>query len=84
MSDDSKPGPSGSSSGSKGKCETRSLADIMMDGGFAVYPLPWCPHLESLPESPVANVKVTSKCQECNDSEENWLCLCCETTHCSR
>ena len=28
-----------------------SLAALLDQGGFAVYPLAWCPHIELLPES---------------------------------
>ena len=56
--DDQKPGPSGATGkarqqdghhhghghGHAGGRETLNLLSLMAGGGFAVYPLPWCPH----------------------------------------
>ena len=78
------PGPSGVG-GPSGVTEwDRTLAGLLTGGGFAVHPLPWCPHLESLPRDAPEDVRVTAECEECGEAEENWLCLCCKTTHCSR
>ena len=85
MSD--KPGPSTSSGSGKeinSTANDEALAELLAGGGFAIYPLPWCPHLESITESTTDNVKVTSPCAECGETVENWLCLFCNTTHCSR
>ena len=75
-------GGSGSSGGAAGG--ELSLASLMMSGGFAVYPLAWCPHLESLPSSWPETVSVTAPCAECGDCRENWLCLHCNMILCSR
>ena len=61
------------------------LAELLAGPGFAIYPLPWCPHLETgvnddLPES----ISTKSPCVRCGDSSENWLCLVCHVVHCSR
>ena len=36
---------------SKPKEEEPSLSSLLDQGGFAIYPLPWCPHIDSLPSS---------------------------------
>lgn len=51
----------------------------LVDGEmFAVVPLQWCPHLESLYAIP-ENVKFEQgvKCIDCDHTEENWVCLHC-------
>ena len=53
----------------------QALAGLLTGGGFAVHPQP-----KDAPE----DVRVTAECEECGEAEENWLCLCCNTTHCSR
>ncbi|CAH0405173.1 unnamed protein product [Chilo suppressalis] len=52
---------------------------------FAVIPMPWCPHLESLFAIP-ADVKFSQgvKCIECDETVENWVCLHCFVTACGR
>ena len=85
-------GPSGSGAGGSGAggasgCSTGgdlSLASLLMSGGFAVYPLAWCPHLETLTSAWPQTVSVTAPCVECGDRRENWLCLHCNTVLCSR
>ena len=65
----------------------QALAELLAGGGFCVYPLSWCPHLESLPTLPGStpdHVSVAAVCEDCGDGQENWLCLVCHTTHCSR
>ena len=44
--DSSQPGPS-----QPRQEEGPSLASLLDQGGFCVYPLPWCPHLELLPDT---------------------------------
>lgn len=45
---------------------------------FAVIPLPWCPHLESLFAIP-SDIKFEQgmKCIDCDHTVENWVCLHC-------
>ncbi|KAL0850817.1 hypothetical protein ABMA28_006740 [Loxostege sticticalis] len=52
---------------------------------FAVIPLPWCPHLESLYAMP-SDVKFEQgvKCVDCDETVENWVCLHCYITACGR
>ena len=61
-----------------------SLSSLLEQGGFAVYPLPWCPHLDSLPSSWPDTVIVTAPCETCQDASENWMCLSCNKILCSR
>ncbi|XP_013183933.1 histone deacetylase 6 isoform X2 [Amyelois transitella] len=52
---------------------------------FAVIPLAWCPHLETMYAIP-ASVKFEQgvKCVECEETVENWVCLHCYVTACGR
>ncbi|KAM3967446.1 LOW QUALITY PROTEIN: histone deacetylase 6 [Aphomia sociella] len=52
---------------------------------FAVIPLPWCPHLESLYAIP-SDIKFEqgTKCVDCEETSENWVCLDCYVTACGR
>jgi len=82
MDAEPQPGPSSSSNQS----DDQKLAELLSGGGFAVYPLTWCPHLSSLPseESLAESIDTKAPCQECRDTKENWLCLHCFQTNCSR
>ena len=84
MSDQAGPSGAGALGGGGAAGADQALAELLSGGGFAVYPLPWCPHLETLPSTPPECVSVCAACEECGDTQENWLCLCCNTTHCSR
>lgn len=78
-------GPSGSgSSGGVTIKDDQKLAELLAGEGFAVYPLPWCPHLKQIPAEQPDMVNTKAACQECDDKKENWLCLHCFTTNCSR
>jgi len=57
-------------------------------GGFSVNPKTDCPHfsshvrlgiIEKIDPAFTANI-----CQSCNDKSENWMCLTCGNTYCSR
>ncbi|KAJ0182290.1 hypothetical protein K1T71_001659 [Dendrolimus kikuchii] len=52
---------------------------------FAVIPMPWCPHLDSLFAIP-SDVKFEprGKCVDCDHIEENWVCLHCYVVACAR
>lgn len=84
-----KDNPEQSSSGSGKATLVDYLAENMqaiMDGEmFAVIPLEWCPHLETIYAIP-SDVKFEQgvKCIECEHTEENWICLHCYVTACSR
>ncbi|XP_053610806.1 histone deacetylase 6 isoform X1 [Plodia interpunctella] len=52
---------------------------------FAVIPLPWCPHLESMYVIPeTVKFEQGVRCVECNETVENWVCLHCYITACGR
>ena len=44
---------------------------------YAVTPLPWCPHLETVTPLPQGGINTTAPCQDCGDLSENWICLVC-------
>ncbi|XP_068626172.1 histone deacetylase 6 isoform X1 [Battus philenor] len=88
---------SGSSQGGAGgtskEADKQTLVDYLsanmqalVDGEmFAVVPVPWCPHLDSLfaiPES--VKFEQGVKCVECDEKNENWVCLHCYITACGR
>merc|ERR1711874_425268 len=84
MADNNEAGPSGSG-GAVGGGGGQSLASLMASGGFAVYPLPWYPHLDSLSSSVwPETLRVSEPCVDCGDRSENWVCLHCSTILCSR
>lgn len=61
--------------------------ELCVDGvtSFAVVPLTYCPHLLEVNQSPdLALVDARSKCSECMDPSENWICLTCLACFCSR
>uniref|UniRef100_A0A2A4K9K1 UBP-type domain-containing protein n=1 Tax=Heliothis virescens TaxID=7102 RepID=A0A2A4K9K1_HELVI len=88
QADPIKPAQAGSSAGKKPTLveylaeNMQSIADGDM---FAVIPLQWCPHLDSLYTIP-DDVKFEQgvKCVECDHTEENWVCLHCYVTACAR
>ncbi|XP_061195454.1 histone deacetylase 6-like isoform X1 [Saccostrea echinata] len=51
---------------------------------FAVTPLPWCPHLETVTPVPRGRIDTGSPCEDCGDLSENWTCLVCYKIYCSR
>nr|XP_026498088.1 histone deacetylase 6 isoform X3 [Vanessa tameamea] len=62
-----------------------NMQAIVDEEMFAVVPLQWCPHLESLYAIP-ADVKFEQgvKCVSCDHTDENWVCLHCYITACGR
>ncbi|XP_041975577.1 histone deacetylase 6 isoform X2 [Aricia agestis] len=90
--DDSKDA-SGSKKEENKDSEPKTLVDYLSDNMealvngemYAVVPLQWCPHLDSLyaiPES--VTFKQGVKCADCEHTVENWVCLHCYTTACGR
>nr|XP_033779735.1 histone deacetylase 6 isoform X2 [Geotrypetes seraphini] len=51
---------------------------------YAVTPLPWCPHLESVQPVPFSGLNVMEACRECGSEAENWVCLVCYEVYCGR
>jgi len=87
MDENPQPGPSSSKANiSSSLSDDAKLAELLSGGGFAVYPLPWCPHLPSLPlpEMQPETVDTQAPCNQCGDTKENWLCLHCFQINCSR
>uniref|UniRef100_A0A673GYI4 Protein deacetylase HDAC6 n=1 Tax=Sinocyclocheilus rhinocerous TaxID=307959 RepID=A0A673GYI4_9TELE len=59
-------------------------AEITTDTMYAVDPLPWCPHLESVRPVPAGGIDVFLPCEECGGDTENWICLFCYKVLCGR
>ena len=58
--------------------------DFSAQGGFVV-PLSYCPHLEQINKNLDEKlVDARRSCTKCNDPKENWICLTCFDTCCSR
>uniref|UniRef100_A0A672MEQ1 Histone deacetylase 6 n=1 Tax=Sinocyclocheilus grahami TaxID=75366 RepID=A0A672MEQ1_SINGR len=60
--------------------KTRAVDDThaeITDTMYAVDPLPWCPHLESVRPVPAGGIDVFLPCEECGGDTENWICLFC-------
>ncbi|XP_055298370.1 histone deacetylase 6 isoform X3 [Sitodiplosis mosellana] len=86
------PGPSTSASGSSGD-KKQTLTEYLKENRdallnedmFAVVPLSDCPHLATLdPDSAPEAFDTKSSCQNCDTVIENWVCLLCFKTCCSR
>eukprot|EP00606_Chrysophyceae_sp_TOSAG23-5_P000897 GSChrysophyteH2.ASY1.ANO1.1738.1 assembled CDS len=77
--------------------EVQGEFHLEFDNGGAVYPIDWCPHLASslkdcahqdflLSQLSGLSKDKTAPCVDCEEhnSVENWLCLTCGVTLCSR
>ncbi|XP_066470093.1 histone deacetylase 6 isoform X2 [Tiliqua scincoides] len=62
------------------------LGEDLKDTGlfYAVTPLPWCPHLDSVLPVPLTGLDVLEPCAECGSQDENWVCLICYKVGCGR
>nr|XP_028568036.1 histone deacetylase 6-like [Podarcis muralis] len=62
------------------------LEEDLADEGlfYAVTPLPWCPHLDSVLPVPSLGLNVLEPCAECGSVAENWVCLICYKVCCGR
>ncbi|KAI8147020.1 hypothetical protein BJV82DRAFT_597436 [Fennellomyces sp. T-0311] len=49
--------------------------------GFAVVPITTCPHI---PTAITPKAFIGSPCKSCDETQENWQCLTCDTVRCSR
>jgi len=61
--------------------------DILKITPVAVYPKHDCPHITDnvrVSQQALAQAFTQNKCSQCNDGRENWVCLHCGTTNCSR
>jgi len=57
------------------------------DQGFSVQPKTNCPHVGALPVGVTEFIKpafTNNACKTCQDKAENWVCLICGHTFCSR
>eukprot|EP00727_Mastigamoeba_balamuthi_P003114 m51a1_g1280 hypothetical protein (586) ;mRNA; r:121545-127757 len=52
--------------------------------GFSVEPKRDCPHLRFLEDTEIPQISYPNSCSDCGDASENWLCLSCNETRCSR
>uniref|UniRef100_A0A672MKQ5 Protein deacetylase HDAC6 n=1 Tax=Sinocyclocheilus grahami TaxID=75366 RepID=A0A672MKQ5_SINGR len=66
------------------KSEKTRAVDDTHDTMYAVDPLPWCPHLESVRPVPAGGIDVFLPCEECGGDTENWICLFCYKVLCGR
>ncbi|XP_043936310.1 histone deacetylase 6 isoform X2 [Protopterus annectens] len=60
--------------------------DVSLESGtlYAVTPLPWCPHLETVHPVPSSGLNVLQTCSDCGTERENWVCLVCYQVYCGR
>ncbi|KAK9306620.1 hypothetical protein QLX08_002802 [Tetragonisca angustula] len=63
---------------------SENLHSLIAGDMFAVIPLRYCPHLNSVKEVPVSGIDIRTPCIECNSNIENWVCLQCYSVHCAR
>ncbi|CAO1355069.1 unnamed protein product [Diamesa tonsa] len=64
---------------------TENLEALNNEEMFAIVPLKSCPHLALLkPDEAPNSINHTSECEDCHTSIENWVCLHCFKTFCSR
>ncbi|XP_033029881.1 histone deacetylase 6 isoform X3 [Lacerta agilis] len=70
--------------GCSSSCEP--LEEDLVDEGlfYAVTPLQWCPHLDSVLPVPSVGLNVLEPCAECGSVAENWVCLICYKVCCGR
>lgn len=70
--------------GCSASCELLGV-DLKDTGLFyAVTPLSWCPHLDSVLPVPLTGFDVLEPCAECGSHDENWVCLICYKVACGR
>ncbi|XP_048253053.1 histone deacetylase 6-like isoform X2 [Haliotis rufescens] len=65
-----------------------TVSDLLKQQNFekmyAVQPLTWCPHLETVQPLPARGLDTGDPCDVCGDLSENWVCLVCYKVFCSR
>ncbi|XP_064607029.1 histone deacetylase 6-like [Liolophura sinensis] len=54
------------------------------DAMYAVQPVPWCPHLDTVQPLPAQGLNTADPCENCGNVGENWVCLVCYKVYCSR
>jgi len=67
---------------------SKTKPPVPVQGGFSVNPKTDCPHFASQVTmgiiQKVNQAFATNSCHSCNDKSENWMCLTCGNTFCSR
>jgi len=67
---------------------SKTKPPVPISGGFSVDPKTDCPHFSAhIPLGIVNKIEDAYKgntCKTCNDKSENWMCLTCGNTYCSR
>ena len=51
---------------------------------FAVNPLRWCEHLETIVPFPTDDIDTKAVCETCQTTREDWVCLTCHHVYCGR
>ncbi|XP_060078981.1 histone deacetylase 6-like [Ylistrum balloti] len=78
----------GAVGGADNLLQALSIAQMLEDMGhqqmFAVQPLSWCPHLETVQPLSQRFLDTRAPCQDCGNEGENWVCLVCYKVYCSR
>jgi len=68
--------------------QTKAPITVPQGGGFSVNPKRDCPHFSNQVRlaivEKVNDVYKTNACSSCQDTNENWMCLTCSHTYCSR
>ncbi|OWF48323.1 histone deacetylase 6-like isoform X1 [Mizuhopecten yessoensis] len=62
----------------------QALEDMGVERMYAVQPLTWCPHLQTVQPLPQGILDTRAPCQDCGNEGENWICLVCYKVFCSR
>ncbi|XP_055958086.1 histone deacetylase 6 isoform X1 [Patella vulgata] len=66
----------------------RTVMDVLklpgVDRMYAVQPIPWCPHLEQVEPLNGRRLDCRAPCLDCDETDENWICLVCYKVYCSR
>ncbi|KAK6175216.1 hypothetical protein SNE40_013724 [Patella caerulea] len=66
----------------------RTVMDVLrlpgVDRMYAVQPIPWCPHLEQVEPLDGRRLNCRAPCLDCDETDENWICLVCYKIYCSR
>ncbi|XP_063440611.1 histone deacetylase 6-like [Mytilus trossulus] len=91
MADSGKSNNQQGASGSEERPNTKMEVIQYLEGQgvtemYAVNPLTWCPHLETVAPLPADTTVLDTKapCEKCGNTTENWICLVCHRVFCSR
>ncbi|XP_033746720.1 histone deacetylase 6-like isoform X2 [Pecten maximus] len=62
----------------------QALEDMGHQQMYAIQPLTWCPHLDTVHSLPQRVLDTGAPCLDCGNLGENWVCLVCYKVFCSR